>query len=170
MKAAFAIWDDRISPVFDVASQIHVIEAESGRILTETQEVLPEDRLPQKALRLAEMGIATLVCGAISRPLHEMVVAYGIQVIPFVAGDLREVIQAWLSGTLDSEAFSMPGCCGRGRGRQFRGGCRWTPGERKGPGARRGCLGPRYGGPGRGRGSRPPGPDVADHGGSPWIQ
>ncbi len=115
MKAAFSTWDNRIAPVFDVARQIQLVEAESGRILTETLEYLPDDRLPQKALRLTEMGVKTLVCGAISRPLHEIVMAYDIQVIPFVAGDLRQVIQAWLDNRLDQDAFAMPGCCGRNR-------------------------------------------------------
>jgi len=118
MKAAFAAWDNRIAPVFDVVRQIHLVEAEAGEVLSETQELLADNLPVQKALRLAELGIATLVCGAISRTLHEMVAANGIRVIPFVAGDLREVIQAWLTGRLDWNAFAMPGCGGRGR---FRG-------------------------------------------------
>jgi hypothetical protein len=47
MKAAFAHWDDRIAPVFDVAQWIHVVEADSGRIVAETGEVLADD-LPEK--------------------------------------------------------------------------------------------------------------------------
>jgi len=122
MKAAFAVWKDRIAPVFDVARQIHLVEAEGGRIARETQEPLANDLPVQKAIRLAELGAGTLVCGAISRPLQEMVSAYGIRVIPFVAGDLREVIQVWLTGGLNWDAFAMPGCRGRWRERgRFRG-------------------------------------------------
>jgi predicted Fe-Mo cluster-binding NifX family protein len=117
MKAAFAHWDNRIAPVLDTARRIHVAEAESGRIVAETDEVLADDMPVQKALRLAELGVGTLVCGAISRPLHAMVAAYGIRVVPFVAGELREVIQAWLSGGLEGDDFAMPGCCGRRRRR-----------------------------------------------------
>ena len=117
MKAAFAHWDNRIAPVFDIAQLIHVAEARSGRIVGETEEVLANDLPLHKAIRLAELGVGTLVCGAISRPLHAMVAAYGIRVIPFVAGDLGEVIQAWLSGGLKGDAFAMPGCCGRRRRR-----------------------------------------------------
>ncbi len=120
MKTAFAYWDNRIAPVFDTARQIHVVEVESGQIVNETQETLSEDLPVQKTLRLVELGIGALVCGAISRPMHGLVAAYGIQVIPFVAGDLREVIGAWFSGNLERDAFAMPGCCGRG-GRRFRG-------------------------------------------------
>jgi predicted Fe-Mo cluster-binding NifX family protein len=118
MKTAFAYWDNRIAPVFDIARQIHVVEAESGRIVAETEEVLADDLPVQKVIRLAELGVGTLVCGAISRPLHEMVAAYGIEVIPFVAGDLCEVIQAWLSDNLEHDTFAMPGCCGSGLGRR----------------------------------------------------
>jgi predicted Fe-Mo cluster-binding NifX family protein len=115
MKTAFATWDDRIAPVFDIARRIHVVEAESGRIVSEAGEVLAEDLPAQKAHRLVELGVGTLVCGAISRPFHEMVAAYGIRVI---AGDLSEVIQAWLGGDLERDTFAMPGCSGRGRGRR----------------------------------------------------
>jgi len=120
MKAAFAYWDKRIAPVFDTARQIHVINVESGQIAGETQETLPEDFPVRKTLRLVDLGIGTLVCGAISRPLHAMVSSYGIQVVPFVAGGLHEVINAWLKGNIEHDAFAMPGCYGR-RGRRFRG-------------------------------------------------
>lgn len=114
MKAAFAAWDNRIAPVFDVARQIYVVEAESGKIVYETLEILADDLPVQKAIRLANLGVGTLVCGAISRPLHELLVAYDIRVIPFVAGDLGEIIQAWVGGRLNSASFAMPGCFGRG--------------------------------------------------------
>jgi len=120
VKAAFAAWNQRIAPVFDVARNIHLVETEAGRIVSEGRETLAGQAPGQKALRLAELGVTTLVCGAISRPMHDMVAAYGIRVIPFVAGDLREIIQAWISDGLENDLFAMPGCCRRGR-RRFRG-------------------------------------------------
>jgi predicted Fe-Mo cluster-binding NifX family protein len=151
MKTAFAYWDNRIAPVFDIARQIHVVEAESGRIVVETEEVLADDLPVQKVIRLAELGVGTLVCGAISRPLHEMVAAYGIEVIPFVAGDLCEVIQAWLNDNLKHDTFAMPGCCGRGRG-QRRGMLGVNEEEYLMNGRKRGGMGQR--GQGRGQGGQ----------------
>ena len=134
MKTAFAYWDKRIAPVFDTARQIHIIESVSGRIVREAPETLEGDLPIQKALSLYELGVGTLVCGAISKYLNEIVASYGIRVLPFVSGDLREVIQAWLKGTLISDAFAMPGCSGRryfngtaqdgGRGQRRGGRCR----------------------------------------------
>ena len=120
MKTAFSYWDNRIAPVFDTARQIHVVEVEFGRIVREREEVLANDTPIEMALRLEDLDVDTLICGAISRALQEMVASCGIQVVPFVAGGLREVIQAWLSGRFDRGAYAMPGCFG-GKRRRFRG-------------------------------------------------
>jgi len=44
-----------------------------------------------------------------------MKTAFPAQVVPFVAGDLREVIRAWLSDNLEPDAFAVSGYGGRGR-------------------------------------------------------
>jgi predicted Fe-Mo cluster-binding NifX family protein len=113
MKAAFSVWDNRIAPVFDVARQLHLVEAKSGRIVSETEEAFADDFPLRKAMLLAELGIDILICGAISRSLAETIATYGIRVIPFVAGELGDVKCAWLSGGEDIRRFAMPGCCGR---------------------------------------------------------
>jgi predicted Fe-Mo cluster-binding NifX family protein len=110
IKTAFSCWGERIAPVFDTTRQVHVIETAAGCIVSEKKEALALDLPLQKAMRLTELGVRILVCGAISRPLQAMVSSAGIQVIPFVSGDLPEVIAAWLKGRLPGAAFAMPGC------------------------------------------------------------
>jgi predicted Fe-Mo cluster-binding NifX family protein len=114
-KTAFSYWNKRIAPVFDIALRLHVLEIESGRIIRETEETIKGDLPVQKAQYLSESGIGTLVCGAISTPLSEVMAAYGIRLTPFVAGDLSEVMEAWRTGGLDSRSFDMPGCTERHR-------------------------------------------------------
>jgi predicted Fe-Mo cluster-binding NifX family protein len=163
-RAAFATWNDRIAPVFDAARRIHLVDAESGRVLTEASEALEDDSPVRKARRLAELHVDLLVCGAISRPLRAMIVAGGIEVIPFVAGDLREVVQAWVTGEIGGGFFTMPGCGGQGPRRhrgppdgereetRMRNGERNQRGSRAGRGpGRGGVMGPRQEGPGLGR-------------------
>jgi predicted Fe-Mo cluster-binding NifX family protein len=118
MKTAFAYWEDRIAPVLDTARCIHVVEADHGRIVGEWQGEFADDVPFHKALQLARMGVGVLVCGAISRPLRVLLGAYGIDVIPFVAGELRAVIEGWLAGRLKGGAFAMPGCWGAARRRR----------------------------------------------------
>lgn len=115
MKAAFSIWNGRIAPVFDVAHRVRIVEVESGRIVREDGADLPDGPPGQIADWLGERGVDVLVCGAISRPVESVVSAQGVRVIAFVAGDLREVVEAWTSGTLKRGVFAMPGCRGWGR-------------------------------------------------------
>lgn len=118
MKIAFACWEDRIAPVFDTARKVSLVEVMSGAVVSRKMVSLPDELPLRRASLLSDLGIHTLICGAISQSLQVLIVSHGIAVIPFVAGDLEEVIQAWLGGELISEKFVMPGCCGRGlRGR-----------------------------------------------------
>ncbi|HOI17965.1 MAG TPA: NifB/NifX family molybdenum-iron cluster-binding protein [Geobacteraceae bacterium] len=152
-KAAFAYWNDRIAPVFDNARQIRIVEADNGCVVTELEDVLSEASLVHRATRLAQIDIDTLVCGAISRPLHEAIAAYGIRVISFVAGDLHEIIRAWMNGSLEGGDYAMPGCCGTGRHRRER----IFDGKREGifmNGKQGGGRGQGQGGRGQGRGGR----------------
>ena len=114
-KTAFSYWNSRIAPVFDIAQRLRVVEIESGRIICETEETLTGDLMVHKVRYLTESGIDTLVCGAISTQFSELMVAYGIRVISFVAGDLGDVIAAWCNGSIDSRSFDMPGCTERHR-------------------------------------------------------
>ena len=115
MKTAFSVWEQRIAPVFDTARQIHLVESDGTRITAEKAHAISGEDVPQKVAWLAEQGVATLVCGAVSRPLQQQLASVGIKVVPFVAGALRQVIQASLDGSLNGAAFTMPGCCGRRR-------------------------------------------------------
>lgn len=114
MKTAFAYWENRIAPVFDTARDLLLVESEGERITREERLPLADEPPLARTLRLVELGVETLVCGAISRALQEMLLAYGIRVRGFVAGDLHEVVRAWLEGKMNQEVFAMPGCLGRG--------------------------------------------------------
>ncbi len=118
-KIAFSSWNSRVAPVFDVAGRICLVETEEGRILSETTDTLPAEEPVEKVRQLTRLRVNTLVCGAISRFLHDLVRSSGITVVPFVAGDLQEVIHAWIEGRL-GDSFAMPGCCGRRRVRGVR--------------------------------------------------
>ncbi len=120
MKVAIAVWNGRISPVFDVSRHVLLLEVEKGAVIGTTEESFDDDNPVRKASKLAKLGAKTLLCGAISRSLAAMLAAYGIRTIPFIAGKVEEVIEASLAGALPNSALSMPGCCGRRT--QFRGG------------------------------------------------
>lgn len=113
MKAAFSYWHNRIAPVFDTTCEIQLVESEAGQVVDRRTVILSAELPMQRALQLAELGVEALVCGAISKPIHNLLSAYRIQVVPFVAGELQQVVQGWLDDQLENETFAMPGCRGR---------------------------------------------------------
>ncbi|MBF0120660.1 MAG: NifB/NifX family molybdenum-iron cluster-binding protein [Desulfobacterales bacterium] len=113
MILAVAVGNNRISPVFDVAKKILVLEIEKGAIVRENIEVFSCDNSSYKITKLIELKVHTLICGAISRQLLNMITMNGIEIIPFIAGEVKEVISAYLEGGLSISIFSMPGCSKR---------------------------------------------------------
>jgi predicted Fe-Mo cluster-binding NifX family protein len=124
MKIAVTIWNNRVSPVFDVAGKVLLFNTADKNICSERQLLLPDTCVAAKVLSLTGAGTDILVCGAISRDAHQFALNAGIKVYPFIAGDVMEVLQACLTDRLIEGGFEMPGCACRmacsGKGRQSR--------------------------------------------------
>ena len=120
MRIAIATADERISPVFDVAGRLLVVDVDGDRELQRTEVLLEDGALAARARQVAELCVQVLICGAISRPLEMMLTSAGVEVRPHTCGGVEDVLHAFCSGQLAEEAFVMPGCCGRRR--RFRGG------------------------------------------------
>ena len=115
MRVALATWNGRISPVFDVTRQVLLLDVEDGRAVARREETLPGTAPQAQADRLTMLGPQVLICGAISQVMAAMLAVKGMEVIPFTAGPVDQVLAAWLAGGLPAPAWSMPGCCGRMR-------------------------------------------------------
>jgi predicted Fe-Mo cluster-binding NifX family protein len=117
MKVAIPYWQDRVSPVFDVAGNLLLIEMDDGTEQRRETTRLGSTEPGARAKQLAGTGADVLVCGAISRPLEAALVASGVRVIPQICGQVEEVLAAFLKGRLTEEAFLMPGVRLRRRSR-----------------------------------------------------
>jgi predicted Fe-Mo cluster-binding NifX family protein len=115
MRTAIPIAEGRISPLFDVARRLLLVDIENEREVRRTEEVMEERELAARARRVAELGADVLVCGAISRPLEAMLLSTGVEVIPQTCGPVEDVLKALVSGQLTEQAFVIPGCCGHRR-------------------------------------------------------
>ena len=129
MKVCVPIWAGRVSPVLDVARRLVVAELEAGNEISRKEEPVAETDIFRRAQRIRELGVDMLICGAVSRPLEDMLRANGVQVIPWVCGPVDDVLELFISGQPLSPDYLMPGCCGRGQRGRGRGGRRrgWYP-------------------------------------------
>jgi predicted Fe-Mo cluster-binding NifX family protein len=124
MKIAIPHWQARVSPVCDEARHFLVVDLtddqESGRSQFET--TLSGADLVGRATQLLDLGVTTVICGAISKGLETMLQGVGIEVIAQVCGNVEDVFQAFRTGTLGQDRFALPGCARRRR-RQRTGQC-----------------------------------------------
>ncbi|MFC1641248.1 NifB/NifX family molybdenum-iron cluster-binding protein [Myxococcota bacterium] len=132
MKVALTVWDGRVSPVFDVSRVAVILTVENGSVVSRCRENIDAPIPSLKLDRLMELGVETLICGAISEPLHRELTIRGVRVLGFVAGKIDEVEQAFTAGQLPTPALSMPGCCNNRLPAQChdRRGNRWGPRRR----------------------------------------
>ena len=111
MKIAIPVWNKVISPVFDTASKLLVVEVDGKKERSRFEIFLDEQDPARRCLRIRKLGIDILICGAISHPYSSMLMASGIEVIPELSGQAVDVLDAYLQGSLfSSSRFQMPGC------------------------------------------------------------
>lgn len=100
----------RISPVFDAAGSVWLIDLENGRELRRESRSLSRNDSPARAREFLSLEPDILICGAISAPLETLLILSGVQVVGFVCGPVDEIVAAVLNGDIAKPEFSMPGC------------------------------------------------------------
>lgn len=120
MKVAIPLWQGRVSPVFDEAGRILVVDVSEGRERSRQEESLCNQNPFERAKALPGMGIDLLICGMISQTQRAALDSVGIRIIPHICGLVEDVIAAFLDGEIENGAFLMPGCGRRKRSRQHR--------------------------------------------------
>ena len=113
MKVAIPIFGPRVSPRFDCAPSLLLFSLENGRV-TEYEELPLVSWDPwQRVEKLKELNIQALICGGIDGQSAQMLMNYRIQVIPWVAGEAEEALEAFLKGKLEPGLALYPRRCRR---------------------------------------------------------
>lgn len=120
MNVAISNWNGRISPVFDSATRVCIVERQADTIVAQSELALPEDSVA-KVRTLVDARVTALICGAISQAMRLLCAQAGIEVWANRCGEIDAVIEAFAADRLDESIYQMPGCCGRRR--QRRGQC-----------------------------------------------
>ncbi len=110
MKMAVTVWKNRISPLFDATRNLLIVEIDHCTVI-EKYRVSIDCMSPfARAATLENMGVETLICGGVSEFFAKLIEARNIRIIPFIAGQVDKVINAYLRDGLCQKKFRMPGC------------------------------------------------------------
>jgi predicted Fe-Mo cluster-binding NifX family protein len=110
MKLALTVWENRISPLFDCARGLLIVEIADQTAIGRHFESFNYESPLSRATRLSDLGVNVLICGAVSDSFASVIETCGIRMIPFVSGAVEEVIDAYLKRGLSDSKFRMPGC------------------------------------------------------------
>ena len=113
MRIAIAYQQDRVSPVFDVAARVLLVDIKKGRKARSSRRTLFHLDPLARARYVAQLGAEVLICGAISWTLENALVSMGVEVMACTCGPVNEVVDAFLNDSLAESGFIMPGCMGR---------------------------------------------------------
>ena len=117
MRVAIPLWQGRVSPLFDEASRILLIDVLEKHEQHRQEESLAARNPFERAQMLPRLGVDLLICGMISQTQQTALASAGIRIIPHICGPMEEVIAALLDGRIENGALLMPGCSGRKRPR-----------------------------------------------------
>ena len=111
MRVAMPVQDGRISPVFDTARHLLLVDANQGKEQHRRLASLPRDPFLSKRPRvLRALKVDVLICGGISRTLASWLSRDRIALISWVAGSTESVLNAYLNSRLIDGQWGMPGC------------------------------------------------------------
>jgi predicted Fe-Mo cluster-binding NifX family protein len=129
MKAAIPLFGTRVSPRFDCGGVVLLAQVDDGTVMSTEQVTDAAGNSLERIARLRELGVDTVVCGAITGFLLRHLAANGIRVFPWVFCEASEALEALARGELSA---TLPRAVGRGPGRtrgrrgMGRGGPRWS--------------------------------------------
>jgi predicted Fe-Mo cluster-binding NifX family protein len=110
MRVAIPLWQGRVSPVFDEASRILLVDISNKQEQHRQQEFLSEQNPFERARLLPKLGVDLLICGMISQTQQAAITSAGIRIIPHICGSMEDVIAALLEDRIECGALRMPGC------------------------------------------------------------
>lgn len=123
-KIAVTLWGHRVSPVFDSARTLLIAEIDGATVVDTSQLAFDPERPLELVQMLRTQQVMLIICGAVSEGPAAMIEAAGVELIPFIAGDARTVMDHYLQGRSFGAEFRMPGCgrniCCRGKIRRGR--------------------------------------------------
>ncbi len=110
MKISITIWGNRISPVFDVASELLVADIENN-VVKEKTYISFDPGIPLELIKtLKQAQISILICGAISTQPADLIIRNDIKLISFATGNALKLLDSFAKkGDIDQK-FMMPGC------------------------------------------------------------
>lgn len=109
MNIAITIWGNRISPVFDASKKLLIVRITGSKISDPLIREFEATKFDWSQRVFREQKIKLLICGAICKMRVKRFELIGVEVLPFLTGEVDTFLEYFIKGD-DFSNFRMPGC------------------------------------------------------------
>jgi predicted Fe-Mo cluster-binding NifX family protein len=117
MNICLAAYGNRIASLLETSDRLILIHAPDFDKSSVQTIPLYSGAYNEILKILQENNVNTLICGAITACVHDLLRAQNIEIIPWITGNVSDIIDALNTQKVLSPKFNMPG---RGKGFRFR--------------------------------------------------
>ena len=123
MNICLAAYRDRIASLLETSNRLIMIRPPDYE-MSQLQSIPISNSAHNEILQILRANsVSTLICGAISGCVWDFFKANNIEIVPWITGNIGDVVAALRSNSLLSSNLIMPGCRKRSR---FRHGLTWN--------------------------------------------
>ena len=102
MKIAIPAFHSKVSPRFDTAQELVLLEVIDGNVINRERQPLQAHSAAGKIRKLLEQGVDTLICGGIDRLSRQQIGFNHIDVYSWVTGEIDDAVSCFLCDGLNS--------------------------------------------------------------------
>ena len=113
MLIALATYEDRLAALFENACELRLFIRENDKIYPAGRHSLPYSDPCARISALTSCGVTLLICGGLTGCSRRLLIRSGIEIIPWIGGEVETVLHAWATDRLG--ALVLPGCHNSGR-------------------------------------------------------
>ena len=109
VRIAIPIFRSRVSPVFDSCTRVLLVDIEHSKEIERSEIYLDQLSITERAAILQKLKVKTIICSGISDVLYHMLQSAKIHLTTGIAGEIDQIVAAYLSKKLNEPRFHMPG-------------------------------------------------------------
>jgi predicted Fe-Mo cluster-binding NifX family protein len=108
-RIAIPVFESRVSPVLDSCRRMVIIDIDGDYEVGRQDVIFEKVSSSERIEIIGRWGIRKIICAGISDIMCRFLAGKDIAVVSGIAGEIENIINAYICNRLDDECFIMPG-------------------------------------------------------------
>jgi predicted Fe-Mo cluster-binding NifX family protein len=100
VKIAIPRFGESVAPCFEYSATIAIFSVRGRRVIDQVDFRLQSHDPFDRVRLLRDQAVQTLICGGMQDRFEDLICAHGVRVISWVSGNVEDLLDSFLQGTL----------------------------------------------------------------------